>query len=881
MTGHYADDDRTRSYHSVTAGASISHYKILSRIGAGGMGEVYLAEDTSLNRKVALKFLSDQLSTDETCRVRFRREAQAAAALNHDNIVTIHEVSEHDHRPYFSMEYLPGQSLRDLLKRRSLTLRESLDIVIGICGGLAEAHRAGIIHRDIKPSNIVIDSRARPKLVDFGLACIRDVEGVTRQGGFVGTVGYLAPEVVKGVQADARSDIFSVGILLYELVTGQSPFLRPTEEATLYAIVHEQPERAAKLKPDLHPGIDRVLDRALRKNPDERYQTVDDIIAALKPIRESFGRRASDVGSLSSTARALRSPGLIGISVVVLFFALLVALSPEVRRRIAAMFEPGVPDEQYLVVLPFSDIGTEHPGRAFCDGMAETLASKLTQLERFTGQLSVVPISDVRQRGVTSAREARSAFGANLAIAGSIQSFGSTMRITLNLIDTKSQLQIRSQVIDHPASHLVALQDSTVMAAARMLDLSIAPAGKEVIRAGQTDESAAYSSYLQGRGHLQDATTPAAIDSAIQDFERALGRDQDYGLALAGLGEAYWRKYLAETNPRWEELALYNARRAIEISDDLAPAYVTMGTIYDGTGRYEDAAQQFEQALKVEPGNREALGGLAGALEAQQAFDSAEVIFRHAIDVDRDNSAAYTRLGLFYARRGRYEDAVAQLDRAVEAGPRGFYAWNNLGGLYYQLGQTERASDMWQHSLAIEPNFGALSNLGAAYHVAGEYGLAAEKYRAAIEMNDRDYRLWLNLGSALHELPGRDAEMLKALETGIDLGEKQRAINPHNAELLSNLADAYSLTGEDTRATRLMNEALELDSGNVQIQLVAGTVFEEIGDRATAIKHVVQAIRLGYPIENVRDFSDFEDLIEDEDFHRAVERLPVPVPDSA
>ncbi|MCK4657109.1 MAG: serine/threonine protein kinase, partial [candidate division Zixibacteria bacterium] len=274
MAAVHDEDDRTRSYVALGPGSNVSHYKIERRIGSGGMGEVYLAEDTALKRGVALKFIPTHLMSVEGARARFKREAQSAAALNHPNIITIYEVSEYQGRPFFAMEHIEGPSLRDLIKGKELSLSKVLDFAVQISEGLREAHEKGVVHRDIKPSNIVLDKKGRCVILDFGLAVALGDEKLTKTGSTLGTVGYMSPEQAEGGHTDHRSDMFSFGVLIYEMLTCQQPFYRETEAATLQAIVNSKPEPMARFKSDVPEDLQRIVDKALEKDPEMRYQHV-------------------------------------------------------------------------------------------------------------------------------------------------------------------------------------------------------------------------------------------------------------------------------------------------------------------------------------------------------------------------------------------------------------------------------------------------------------------------------------------------------------------------------------------------------------------------------------------------------------------------------
>jgi Tol biopolymer transport system component len=330
VSENHHDDDKTRTHIPLTKDTMVGHYRIVDKIGAGGMGEVYLAEDTKLNRNVALKFLSSTLCQDEDCRTRFKREAQAAARLGHTNIVAIHEVGDYHGRPWFSMENVEGTSLDDLINEGRLSQIKIIDYMIGICNGLRKAHESGVIHRDIKPSNIIVDRDECPRLLDFGLAVARDSEKLTRTGSTLGTVGYMSPEQIEGAGADARSDLFSSGVVLYELITGRIPFRRDNQTATMKAIIEDDPEPIARYKSGISDELQRMVVRLLEKNPAHRYQSAADLLADLKRVQEGLSRPSGESAVLmASTGRRRFSILITGLALAVISAAIIIYLVAE------------------------------------------------------------------------------------------------------------------------------------------------------------------------------------------------------------------------------------------------------------------------------------------------------------------------------------------------------------------------------------------------------------------------------------------------------------------------------------------------------------------------------------------------------------------------
>ena len=369
-------EDQTRSFVALTKGTKVGHYRIIEKIGAGGMGEVYLAEDTKLNRKVALKFLSPMFATDEPFKARFMREARAAAKLNHPNIVTVHEVSEYEGRPFFAMEHVEGRSLRQLIRDKTLSVERAIEIGIQVCEGLKEAHSAGVTHRDIKPSNIVIDKSGRPKLVDFGLAAVEGTEQLTKTGSTLGTVGYMSPEQARGDVADHRSDLFSLGTVFYEMITGRAPFRRDTEAATLNAILQDSTEPMARYKSGVPDALQRIVSKLLEKDTALRYQSAEGVLPDLRQLVASGSQdRTTVISRPKSKLRRILTPSIV-VAVIILLVLILkpwrfeiISDNPALAapRRLAVLYlkNRGVADDEYLsygitedLIVDLTRIGT-------------------------------------------------------------------------------------------------------------------------------------------------------------------------------------------------------------------------------------------------------------------------------------------------------------------------------------------------------------------------------------------------------------------------------------------------------------------------------------------------------------------------------------------
>jgi len=524
----------------------------------------------------------------------------------------------------------------------------------------------------------------------------------------------------------------------------------------------------------------------------------------------------------------------------------------------------------HLAVLPFTNLEKTPASQALCDGLMEILTSKLTELERFHGYLWVVSASEVRKLNIVSADQANRAFGANLAVTGSVLSLGNDIRMTMNLVDARTGRQLRSSIIDDSLTSVSSLQDSTFIKLTEMLQIELQPDQQQHLTAGGTRSGEAYRLYLEAVGYLAHYERLESVEKAISLFEKAVEKDPQYALAYAGLGEACWRKYAIVAEPSWEELAVYNSRRAIELNDQAAPVHVTLGVIYRGKGRYEEAIEQFKQALRLSPNNRNASRELARAFETHNMAAEAESTFQSIIKQWPDHSGAYADLGLFYTRRGRHADALEQLNSAAELELEGYRDWNNLGVLAFQLDRYEDAGRMWERSLEIEPNMGGYSNLGTLYFIEGRFSDACRMYEQALSLEDRDYRFWYNLALACKQIPGENDKMLNAYKQAIRKGEEQLAINPHDPQVIAHLADCYAALGERTRALSLVKQALSLTPADVDLMARAGGAYEQLGMRDSALAWIGRAFDLGYSRSQVESLPEMDSLINDPRYRRLV-----------
>jgi tetratricopeptide (TPR) repeat protein len=457
-----------------------------------------------------------------------------------------------------------------------------------------------------------------------------------------------------------------------------------------------------------------------------------------------------------------------------------------------------------------------------------------------------------------------------------VQYLGDQARVTVNLVDTDAERQLRSTVIDDYHADFSSLQDSIVLELAAMLEVELDRSSRELLTAGRTSMQEAYDLYLQGHGYIQGFERIGELDTAIALFRQAVTIDPDYGRGWIGLGEAYWTKFTMNRDAQLIDSAEESSRRALALDDRLSGPHINLGFIYTGTGRHEEAIAEFDLALKLDPLSHRAYGGLARAYEASNDMERAEATYKKVIELKPDYWLGYRDLQLFYLSQGRHDEALQYLDEAVALNLEGFSYWNDLGALYYFLNRYSEARDMWKRSLGIAPNYPAYSNLGSLNYMAGRFPEAAQMYAGALDLDSSDYRVWMNLASALYWSPGERDKGLAAYGRAVSMAEEMRKVNPRDPDVLCNLAECYAALGDGDHAHPLLEQALELAPQNVDIMMRAGIVHEQLGERDAALTWIEKTLAQGYPIAQIESLPDLSELCADPRFTEIRERIEGP-----
>ena len=601
-------------------------YRIDKMIGRGGMGIVYQAQDTKLKRPVALKFLSSELMHSQEARERFVREAQAAAALDHPNICTVYEVEEHEGRVYIAMAYVDGKSLKEKIVQKPLKIDLVLEIGLQVVKGLEEAHRNGVIHRDIKPANVMFSAKGRVKIMDFGLAKLGSAEDLTKTSAVMGTVAYMSPEQALGKTVDHRTDIWSFGCLLYEMLAGHNPFQGGHEQAVFQAILHDDPSPITALRDDIPTQLERIVSKCLQKNPLDRYISAEILVQDLLKVD------LQDLAPSLPMPRQDRGPS--------------------------------------IAVLPFVDMSPEKDQDYFCEGIAEELIHALSRIQglHVVSRTSVFIFKgtkhDVREIGQT--------LNVKTVLEGSVRKSGSRLRIHAQLINVEDGYQIWSGRFDREAIDIFAIQDEISLAIVDSLKITLRVGEKTALKKRSTDDPEAYNLYLKG---LYFAARPDAesLNKAINFFRSALDKDPTFAKAYAGLASAFGALAVMNLAPPAEMWPKTKAalQKALSLDENLAEAHgqaaaMALWSEWD----WDTAENSFERVLALNPNDAYSHGHYAWFLLSRKRFDEAILEINKAIALD-------PLLPLFYvwsvglcAASGRYGDALVEYDKAMEIDPK-------------------------------------------------------------------------------------------------------------------------------------------------------------------------------------------------------------------
>jgi serine/threonine-protein kinase len=827
---------------------TLGHYEILGPLGSGGMGDVYVARDPILGRKVAIKVLPERLASDRDSLSRFTQEARSASALNHPNIITIHEISTDLGTPYMVMEYVDGRDLRSLINEGPQANRRTIEIAAQIADGLAAAHERGIIHRDLKPENLMLTKDGYVKILDFGLAkVIAQPAGeddrtaalnipATNPGTILGTVGYMSPEQATGRQLDFRSDQFAFGAILYELLTGHGAFECENAIDTLSAILHDDPPPVHDYNTRAPEPLCWIIDRLLEKEPAARYASTRDLAVELRALRDRLATQRSGLDVPKPPAlrsRQKRLIAMIGAGVLAIgAFAgagIWYARSHQATATPAST-APAAPQKNYLAVLRFKDLTGDPNGQAVVDGFAETLVTRLGQFS------SVQVMRPAKPDAVANAtpQQAAQELGANVVLTGSMMRAGDRLRVTYSVNDMRTGAS-KSDLIEGSINDLFAVQDRVADSVAAALNLGAVPAYA-------LDPQVSQQRFLEALGYLRRYDDAESVDKAISILS-SLGES---ATVQASLGRAFLYKFQLTHEPKWADPAAGACERALKADPQSADVHVTLGELKRQTGRADDAVKEYKQALTQNPNNADAILGLAETYYATGDVKNAESTYRRSIELQPNYWGAYNRLGAFYAAHGRYDDSATMFKRVIELVPDNERGYNNLGGVYLRMARYDEAVRVAAASIQRKPSGQAYSNLGTAYFFLGRYADSANAYEQATALTPSYYFFWANLGDADRLVPGRMAQAAAAYDRAIQLAFAELKMNPRDPTVNSRVALCLARRNRLKEAEAHSAIALATDPTNPRFLYNEAVISNIRGDTAGTERFLKDALQRGF-----------------------------------
>ena len=837
------------------------------------MGEVYRAEDTRLKRTVAIKRLSPYLRSDPLYRRRFQEEAERASRFTDSHVAAIYDVIDEQGETLLVMEFVEGETLRRRL-HEPMSLDDFLKIAIECAEALVAADHVGIVHCDIKPENIMLSTSGIVKILDFGVAKFlpRSDQSSTidRSGTIGGTPAYMSPEVLLEKGADGRSDIFSLGLVLYEALAGHHPFLSDSYVATTHRILHEKATPIRVFNPSVSAELERIVARAMAKDPEDRYANARELLEDLRDVQTGVTPSKLLPARRIHIPRQPRRLLVWGLAVALVLASAAIAA----RSRISRWLGIGQPPvaQMHLAILPFTPASNDPNSRAFAQGLTETLAVRLTQLTS-SYPLQIVSPREISADEIRTAEQARKNFGVNLVLEGNLRQSSDLVRVSYSLVDTTRLTQLRADTVTVSAGNPFEVEDRVLESILTQLGLELKPRERLTLFTHGTQQPGAYDYYLRGRGYLQEYERPENLESAVTVFQNALKNDPNYALAYAGLGEAHLHQYEHTRDAGQVTTAAASCRHAIALAEDLASGHSCLGMVYNGTGEYEKAVQEFRRAVELDPTSDDAFTGLAYAYERLGKVDDAEKTYLRAIDLRPQYWGGYAWLGGLYFRQARYQDAARMYTEMIALAPDSFRGYSNLGGMYLFQGRYGDAIPQFQRSISIYPTGDAYSNLGVAYFLQGDYSNAAQTYQRALQVSPQDataYMIWGNLAEATYWLADQRPQATTLYEKALALARDQLRINTRDAYLLMHLALYNAMLQRKDLALVYLRQAVELPSQDAEVPFLAAKVHAQLGNDKEALSFLEKAVQAGYSVFFVRDDPIFHNLATNLQFQKLI-----------
>jgi len=823
-------------------------YEIESMIGEGGMGRVYKAHDKDLDRTVALKLVRHELASDPNSLQRFKQELLLASRISHKNILRIHDLGDVGGVKFISMAYVQGRDLHDVIAEGGrLPVGRALNIGKQLAGALEAAHVEGVVHRDLKPRNVLIDQNDQVYVSDFGLAKSLETESatmMTRAGEVLGTPRYMSPEQAESKAADHRSDIYSLGVILYEMLTGDAPFSGNSTVQVMYQHVTQKPKDPKLSNPELPDYLAKIIMKCLEKDPGLRYQHAREVLHDLEagtPPARVVRLRIAETGYpkwlVASMAGLLLLVGAV-LSIPSWRNALLVRLD-SARTGVSS---PAAP--KYLAVLPFKVLGDEAALKYVAEGVVDSLSAQLFPLK----DVHVAPpsaVEDAVKKG--SVEKIAKDLGVNLLVTGTVQGAGDKVRIVIQVEDVKKGQRLWGG--EFTALHRDILSTETSIYKQLVSALDLKPSDEDLSRGALrlTGNYGAYELYLKGHDMMRRQPNTKGYNEALKFYDEAIRKDPRFALAYAGRADISMALYFLTKDDSWAKKALSAAEQAKQLNPDLPEVHWALATIYLQTGRTEESVAEAKLGLELAPSADESYRRLGEVYLAAGRKNEAIAAYEKAAQINPYYWFNFNWLGVACFRLGEVDKAVDAFRRVTELAPDWAPAYNNLGGAYFQQGKWSEAVAAYQKSLALEPNGDAYANLGTAFYYLGRYSDAAGALEKAVQMDPASHEDIAGLADAYRQLGQRD-KAKSNYDTAIKLALRAYQVNTRDARTLGELALYYAKNGDLSRAQNFIAKAREIDANNNELIYNDAMIQALSGKQADALRLLRGALKNGFPV---------------------------------
>jgi serine/threonine protein kinase/tetratricopeptide (TPR) repeat protein len=815
-----------------------TRYKIEARAGEGGMGVVYRAADLHLGRSVALKVIRPELATDSRAIERLKQEILLASRVSHRNVLRIHDLGEAAGLRFISMAWVEGSDLAHLIQSNG-PMREERLIAIGrqICEGLEAAHREAIVHRDLKPQNVLVDRQDKVCIADFGLAeTAAAALAASRTIHLAGTPRYMSPEQVEGKRIDHRTDIYSMGLILYEMATGLPTFPGDSVFHAMMQRLAEPPKNPKLINPNLSDALAAVILRCLERDPELRYQTARQVFDALgaaalpAPVRRTNPKPVLAAAALLAAALGF-----------VLFHFL--HRAPEPPRS-----------GKYIAVLPFRALGADPDLKYEAEGVADALNSRLFSLH------GVHPVSQFALERVNLAApedDIARQVGANLVVRGAVQQSTDRVNIIVTVDNVRTHKTVWTKSFSGVRGDLLTIEDEIGNQLVAALDVT--PTQEERARSAviPTQNLVAYDLYLKGRDILKNQRNATAAAHALDLFQQACASDPGFALAWTGVSDASLLMYKLQRESFWAEKALTAAEEARSRNPNLPEVHFALGSVYTATGRNAQAIDELKQALALAPNSDVGYIRLGHAYLAQGQSELALAALRKAVEINPYYWYNHKQLGVAYFELGRNRDALEEFKRQVQLEPNDASGYNNIGAIYEQERRWKEAIPQFQKAISLSPSYEEYSNLGTAYYELGRYADAVTADEKAVRMNPNQATAFRNLADAYDRI-GKHAEAGNAFNRSIQLAFRDLQVNPRDTGALQNLALSYAETGDLPKALQFIDQARSIDASNKDLMFSQAIIEAKSHHMQRALASLEQALQNGYSLEDAQADPDLK-----------------------